>query len=146
MARIDICVAIIRDEMAKNPNMKHKLLREKCIDRIVAEASMTPKGASTYYSNAKGIINGNPMVNKYVPKEQQEHIMSTFVPTGVDPTTRNMWSVVSFDSISKIATYVSAHHDKVDAMSEGAIKKLPVVNGLQIIGKSLGVIEKGTNV
>lgn len=145
MTKSEMCVNIVRQEMAKN--LDKKALRAVCVPRIIKECNMTDAGGGTYFYNAYNAINEPSLGEPKVRKERvyaEDHPHTPFTPTGVDPTERGVYSVV--DVRNNVAVFASCHHDKQDALIESVKKNRPVVNGLQIIGKAVGTIEKGTKV
>ena len=140
-----MCVNIVRQEMLKN--LDKKALRAICVPRIIKECNMTDAGGSTYFYNACKEIDDPSFGEPKVRKERvyiEDHHHTPFTPTGIDPTERGVYSVV--DVSNNVAVFASCHHNKQDALIESVKKNRPVVNGLQVIGKVLGTIEKGTKV
>lgn len=145
MTKSEICVNIVRQEMLKN--LDKKALRAICVPRIIKECNMTNAGGNTYFYNACKEIDDPSFGEPKARKERayvEDHPHTPFTPTGVNPTERGVYSVV--DVRNNVAVFASCHHDKQDALIESVKKNRPVVNGLQIIGKAVGTIEKGTKV
>mgnify|MGYP003435507701 FL=1 len=145
MTKSEMCLNIVQQEMTKS--LDKKAIRAASLVRIIKECNMTVAGANTYYSNARNKID-NPGSNEpKIRKERTTAVECThtpFTPTGIDPTERGVYSVV--DVSNNVAVFASCHHNKQDALIESVKKNRPVVNGLQVIGKVLGTIEKGTKV
>ncbi|MCB1711014.1 MAG: hypothetical protein KDH96_00595 [Candidatus Riesia sp.] len=146
MSKIDESNEIVSAIMAKHIGVEfssmRKIIRDECITEIKLKCNMTDAGATTYFNNSFKFLTTGEKVNYYVNTNKPGTI-TPFKPTGVDPTTRGMYSVVTCNA-NKLALYVSAHHDKNDALLEGKRSNKPVVNGLQIVGRPLGTIEQGT--
>lgn len=147
MSKTEMSNQIVSDIMMLYKHLSHdemrKVIREECISRIKRECNMTDAGATTYFSNSFKFLTTGEKVSYYVNNNKPAS-NSVYVPTGVDPSTRGMYSVVTCNA-NKVALYVSAHHGKEDALLEGKRNNKPVINGLQIVGRPLGTIEKGTN-
>ena len=120
-----------------------KKLNNVCVDLIKSQCQMTDGGATTYFQNAwREITTGTKPYQPKIKEAIETVPKVPFVGTGVDPSTRGMYSVVRM--VNDKAIHVSAHHSQHDAVMEGRAKQLPVVNGLQVIGQKLGTIERGT--
>lgn len=146
MSKTNMATEIVSSVMSKHIGMPfdemRKAIRNECIALIKNQCNMTDAGATTYFGNAFQLLTTGTKPKYYVNNNKPAS-HTPYTPTGVDPSTRGMYSVVTCNA-ARIAVYVSAHHHKEDAVLEGKRQNKPVINGLQIINRPLGTIESGT--
>ncbi len=100
--------------------------RQRCVKRIVAEAGMTPAGASTYYANIKSYLSdGGPTekvlsVNKVVEKVKEE-----------------LWSCVKLDE-DEMAIEVMTFHSVDEALRYSQDNVMYLMRGTQRYDAPLG--------
>lgn len=141
MTKFEQAVAIAKEELAKGEND----LRKRIIARLVAEANMTPAGASTYASNAtKTAREGGPVPTSpsgSVREHKEKVHQMGYVPQ--NPRGKNpdeLWSACALNNgvVYHAASFFSeAEADKY--CTRWGCKK---IKGVPVIGKPLGHIIK----
>lgn len=99
--------------------------RQRCIKRIIAEAGMTPAGASTYYANVKSYMEDGGTTEKVLSVQK----------------VRENWSVVKLDE-DELACEVMVLHSIEDALKYSQEHVMYIMKGVQRYGAELGVEAK----
>lgn len=105
--------------------------RQRCIKRIIAEAGMTPAGASTYYANVKSYLeDGGGVTEKVVG-----------VSKVIEKVKEELWSAVKLDE-DELACEVMTFHNVDDALKYSQENVTYLMRGTQRYGAELGVQAK----
>ena len=103
--------------------------RQRCIKRIVAEAGMTPAGASTYYANVKSYLTDGGTTEKVLSVSK------------VVEKVRENWSVVKLDE-DELACEVMVLHSIEDALKYSQEHVMYIMKGVQRYDAPLGTQAK----
>lgn len=103
--------------------------RQRCIKRIIAEAGMTPAGASTYYANVKSYLEDGGTTEKVLSVSK------------VVEKVRENWSAVKLDE-DELACEVMVLHSIEDALKYSQEHVMYIMKGVQRYGAELGVEAK----
>ncbi len=101
--------------------------RQRCIKRIIAEAGMTPAGASTYYANVKSYLEDGGGVT--------EKVLS--VSKVVEKVVSELWSCVKLDE-DEMACEVMVLHNLDDALKYSQENVTYLMRGTQRYDAPLG--------
>lgn len=141
MTKFEQAVAIAKEELAKG----ELDLRKRIIARLVAEANMTPAGASTYASNAtKTAREGGPVPTSPggAAREGKEKIVQMgYVaqnPRGMDPD--KIWSACALNN--DIVYHAASFFSEAEADKYCARWGCKKIKGVPEIGKPFGTIIK----
>lgn len=104
--------------------------RQRCIKRIIAEAGMTPAGASTYYANVKSYLTDGGTTEKVVG-----------VSKVIEKVKEELWSAVKLDE-DELACEVMTFHNVEDALKYSQENVTYLMRGTQRYGAELGVQAK----
>lgn len=122
-AKYQAVVSIFNSEKKEGGVTSH---RQRCIKRIIAEAGMTPAGASTYYANVKSYMDDGGGVT--------EKVLSV---SKVVEKVRENWSAVKLDE-DELACEVMVLHSIEDALKYSQEHVMYIMKGVQRYGAELG--------
>lgn len=104
--------------------------RQRCIKRIIAEAGMTPAGASTYYANVKSYLEEGGVTEKVLSVQKV-----------IEKVKEELWSAVKLDE-DELACEVMTFHNVEDALKYSQENVTYLMRGTQRYGAELGVEAK----
>lgn len=104
--------------------------RQRCIKRIIAEAGMTPAGASTYYANVKSYMEDGGTTEKVLSVQKV-----------VEKVKEELWSAVKLDE-DELAVEVMTFHNVEDALKYSQENVTYLMRGTQRYDAPLGTQAK----
>ena len=129
-AKYKACIQVLNEERDVE---SVKSLRQRCIERFVAECGCTKNGASTYFANLTAAERG--VVHKTATKVVKA-VKSVMEPKGLEDA--QMYSAVTVD-VNKIAIDSRTFTDKAECLDYCGDYKHFVV-GIQKIGAKVGEV------
>ena len=100
--------------------------RQRCIKRIIAEAGMTPAGASTYYANVKSYLEEGGVTEKVLSVQKV-----------IEKVKEELWSAVKLDE-DEMACEVMTFHSVDDALKYSQEHVMYLMRGTQRYDAPLG--------
>ena len=104
--------------------------RQRCIKRIVAEAGMTPAGASTYYANVKSYLSDGGVTDAV-------KTVQSSVTRVIEKVKEELWSAVKLDE-DEMAVEVMTFHSVDEALKYSQEHVMYLMRGTQRYNAELG--------